>query len=504
MSNCDQLTLLTCEEMARADKAASNQGVSGLELMEKAGRSVADVAMDMAPFGSCIVVLCGPGNNGGDGFVAARYLQERGRSVVLGLLGDANQLRDDAFEMAHRFQGKVHAMSSKLLDGAGLVVDALFGAGLSRAIDEQSDLAKLFSEIRRRQIPVLAVDVPSGLHGDLGRADGEVLPARRTVTFFRRKPGHLLQPGRELCGDVIVADIGMPPDVLQVSDVLERERQLWANAPALWFGLLPNLVAADHKYRRGHALVVSGATEMSGAARLAARAALRIGAGLVTVAAPEKTLIPHAAQLNAILLARAESGEDVRQLLTDRRKNTVVLGPGLGLDDSQSAKLMAALNSEASVVLDADALTLSAGLSADVFESIGRTPARPVVLTPHEGEFSRLFPEIRGCKLGRCRSASVQSGAIVVLKGADTVVAAPDGRAVINENAPPWLATAGSGDVLAGMIGGLLAQGMPGFEAACAAVWLHGAAGAAYGRGLIAEDVVELLPSVLQETAMRM
>ncbi len=503
MSNCDELRLLTCAEMARADKAASEMGVSGLELMEAAGRSVADVAMDMAPFGGRIVVLCGPGNNGGDGFVAARYLQERGRTVALGLLGDADRLRGDALEMARRFQGDVHVVSPRLLDEAVLVVDAVFGAGLSRAIDEQSELAELFRDIRRRQIAVLAVDVPSGLHGDLGRAEGEVLPARQTVTFFRRKPGHLLLPGRDLCGDVVVAAIGMPPDVSEARDVLERERQVWANGPTLWLERLPSLAADDHKYRRGHALVVSGAIEMSGAARLAARAALRIGAGLVTVAAPQKTLAPHAAQLNAILLAVGESEEDLRRLLMDRRKNAVVVGPGLGLGDRQRAKLMAVMMSEAGVVLDADALTLAADARADVFGCIKRSESRPVVLTPHEGEFGRLFAGASGCKLERCRRAAVHSGAVVVLKGADTVVAAPDGRAVINENAPPWLATAGSGDVLAGMIGGLLAQGMPGFEAACAAVWLHGAAGAEYGYGLIAEDIVEMLPDVLQKAAER-
>ncbi len=497
MQNFDQLRLLTCAEMGRADLVATRLGVSGLELMENAGRAVADAAMDMVPAGGRIVVLCGPGNNGGDGFVAARYLAERGRAVGVGLFGDRDQLRGDAGEMARRYQGDVCELSLALITEAELVIDALFGAGLSRGIDDNSDLADLFKAIARRGAAVLAVDVPSGMSGDLGRAEGGVLAAQRTITFFRRKPGHLLMPGRKLCGDVLVADIGLPPGVLQAYGVSEGA-QVWANGPRLWQRHMPGLALDGHKYNRGHTVVASGGIEMSGAARLAARAALRIGSGLVTVAAPNDALMAHAGQLNAILLAYGQDAEELRQLLEDPRKNAVVIGPGLGLGDDPRARVKTVLASQAAVVLDADALTIAATASEEVFNSIKRMDDRSVVLTPHEGEFARLFQDVAGSKLDRARIAAQRSGGIIVLKGADTVIAAPDGRAVINENAPPWLATAGSGDVLAGIIGGLLAQGMPAFEAASAAVWLHGAAAARFGLGLIAEEIVEMLPTVLQ------
>lgn len=495
----DRLQLLTCTEMGRADRAAVELGTSGLELMEKAGQAVADAAMDMVPVGADIVVLCGPGNNGGDGFVAARRLAACGRTVTVGLLGSRDALRGDAAEMARRYRGDVSQVSSALVDRAALVIDALFGAGLSRPIDDDSALAEVFRSIETCDAAVLAVDVPSGMNGDLGRADGAVLPADRTVTFFRRKPGHLLMPGRELCGEVVVADIGMPPGVLQAKGVLAAQARNWSNGTSIWQAHWPAVALGGHKYHRGHAVVVSGNIEMSGAARLAARAALRIGSGLVTVASPRDAMVAHAGQLNAILLAHCETLEDLHRLLSDPRKNTFVIGPGLGLAKASRERVLAVLASLAATVLDADALTVMAPAPDDLFAAIKVRAGAPAVLTPHSGEFTRLFGDGPGSKLDRTRAAALQCGGIVVLKGADTVIAAPDGRAVINENAPPWLATGGSGDVLAGMIGGLLAQGMPAFEAACAAVWMHGAAATRFGRGLIAEDIVEMLPAAMQE-----
>ncbi|MGI9480576.1 MAG: NAD(P)H-hydrate dehydratase [Hyphomicrobiaceae bacterium] len=495
----DTLRLITCTEMARVDQAAVQLGTRGLVLMENAGRAVARVAIDRVPVGGRVVVLCGPGNNGGDGFVVARLLAERGRDVVVGLLGERDSLKGDAAEMAGRYGGALAPVSPELVAGAELVVDALFGAGLTRPIDASGVIAELFAAVAGLAVPVVAVDVPSGLDGDRGSAGGAVLPATCTVTFFQRKPGHLLLPGRQLCGELTVADIGMPTGVLEAAGLSDAVVPLWANAPALWRRELPAVTPDGHKYSRGHAVVVSGGTEMSGAARLAARAALRSGAGLVTVAAPDDALPAHASQLNAILLAKADGAEGLEQVLSDSRKNAVVIGPGLGLGADTFERVMAALSASAAVVLDADALTAAADAYDTLFDAIAEKADRPTVLTPHDGEFARLFGDVPGSKLERARDAAERSGAVVVLKGADTVVAAPDGRAVINENAPPWLATAGSGDVLAGMIGGLLAQHMPEFEAACAAVWMHGAAARRFGRGLIAEDIVELLPAVWQD-----
>lgn len=494
--------ILTCTQMARADQCAIAAGVHGLDLMERAGHAVASAAIDMVPPGSRVAVLCGPGNNGGDGFVVARILQLCGREVVVGLFGACDQLHGDAAEMARRYAGNINALTPELVVGADLIIDAIFGAGLSRPVAPDGDIGAVFAAVVAVRAPVLAVDVPSGLNGDSGCAEGAVLEAASTVTFFRRKPGHLLLSGRELCGDVTVADIGIPQEVLHNSKVLDGDAAIYANAPALWRARFPQVDVGGHKYRRGHAVVVSGGIGMSGASRLAARAALRIGAGLVTVAAPPEAVPAHAAQLNAILLTSIDNAEDLTRLLADRRKNTVVIGPGLGRSDTALEQVLAALSSPAAIVLDADALTVAGGAASRVFEAIKQNSERPVVLTPHDGEFSRLFGDDGGAatvsKLERVRDASGRCGGVVVLKGADTVIAAPDGRAAINDNAPPWLATAGSGDVLSGMIGGLLAQGMPGFEAACAAVWLHGAAAASFGRGLIAEDLVEELPGLLQ------
>ncbi|MBU2532885.1 MAG: NAD(P)H-hydrate epimerase, partial [Alphaproteobacteria bacterium] len=337
------LRLLTCARMARADQAAMAFGVPGLELMENAGRAVAEVATDMTPGLGRVAVLCGPGNNGGDGFVAARYLAARGRRVTLGLLGDRDKLSGDAGEMARRYTGKIEAVSADVLAGADLVVDALFGAGLSRPIERDGVIAGVFSEIVSRGIAVLAVDVPSGLDGDCGVAGGAVLPADRTVTFFRLKPGHLLLPGRDLCGALTVADIGIPAAVLEPPYQDDDAALAFANGVGLWRHALPQPARSGHKYSRGHAVIVSGGIAMSGAARLAARAAQRIGAGLVTVAAPPAAIAAHAAQLNAILLSEGQEPEDLRQLLSDERKNAVVIGPGLGVGGRGSERVTTVL-----------------------------------------------------------------------------------------------------------------------------------------------------------------
>jgi hydroxyethylthiazole kinase-like uncharacterized protein yjeF len=323
---------------------------------------------------------------------------------------------------------------------------------------------------------------------------GVAIDALATVTFFRLKPGHLLYPGRSYCGDTILADIGIPESVL---DTIEPKT--FANEPELWLDHFPWPEATGHKYRRGHSVVVSGPLWSTGAARLAARGALRAGSGLVTVASPADALAVNAAQLTAIMVRPCDDADALSAMLKDERKNVVVIGPGAGVGERLKAMVLTSLRSKAAVVLDADALTSFAGDSTTLFKGImGRTA--PVILTPHEGEFGSLFGKIRAAsKLDAAREGASRSGATVLLKGPDTVVASPDGRASINATTSPFLATAGSGDVLAGMIGGLLAQAMPAFEAASAAAWLHGAAALGFGPGLIAEDLGEMLPEVLRE-----
>ena len=532
------LELLTTTEMALADRAAVAAGIPSLDLMETAGRAVAAEAARMVAPGVCVSVLCGPGNNGGDGFVAARYLREWGFPVRLACLVPEATLRGDAAEMARRWPGETEALSAADTDtlsplrpiwAADLLVDALFGAGLSRDLDGASaDIVRRINRLRAASHPrqnaprILAVDVPSGLDGTTGAVRGIAVEADRTITFFRRKPGHLLMPGRRLCGEVVVADIGIPPAVLP--GIAPRT---FANAPRLWQHARPDLALDSHKYTRGHAVVVSGPPDSTGAARLGARGALRAGAGLVTVASPRAAFPVNAAHLTAIMLKPFDVPAGLERILADKRLNAVLIGPGCGVGAETRDMTRIALASGAAIVLDADALTSfaesesgadvspatgafgfvpaarlsSTALPADLFVAIKAGAPRPVVLTPHEGEFKRLFPGIAGDKLGRARRAAAESGAVIVLKGPDTVVAHPDGRAAINENAPPWLATAGSGDVLAGFLTGLLAQQMRPFEAAAAAVWLHGACAAHFGPGLIAEDIPESLPAVLRSLA---
>ncbi|KAB2913371.1 MAG: NAD(P)H-hydrate dehydratase [Hyphomicrobiaceae bacterium] len=500
--------------MGRADRLAVARGVPTSALMESAGRAVAAEAGRLArDRGAQIVVACGPGNNGGDGFVAARLLRDQGFSVRVGLLGDRGALKGDAAEAATRWGEPVAELSPATLAGADLIVDALFGAGLSRPLERPA--AEIVAAVNASGKPVLAVDVPSGLNGTTGRAEGAVVQATCTVTFFRLKPGHLLLPGRALCGDARVADIGIPDDVLG-----EIAPRAFANSPSSWLAVYPWPRLEAHKYTRGHTVVVSGPADSTGAARMGARAALRAGSGLVTIVGSASATAINATHATAVMVKAVSGDSAVREFLADERRNSVLIGPGAGVGPATAATVLTVLASSAAAVLDADALTSFAVIEgeapvraagfgfvirsaepeptgAGLFEAIAARKA-PVVITPHEGEFKRLFGEMTGSKLERARRAAEISGAVVILKGADTVVAGPDGLAAINDNAPPWLATAGSGDVLGGFVAGLLAQHMPAFEAACAAVWLHGECANVFGPGLIAEDIPEALPQVLR------
>ena len=468
--------ILSPAEMYQADALAVVAGVPSLTLMENAGRAVAGEIVRR--YGARpTLVLCGPGNNGGDGFVCARYLKAWGWPVRLALYGERAAVTGDAAAMAALWDGEVEG--GMVAGGAGLIVDAIFGAGLSKPFPPEAAAA-----VNDAGVPVIAIDVPSGLDGGTGQPRGSSVRAEVTVTFFRKKPGHVLMPGRALCGDIVVADIGIPTKVLETISPQAAENA----SPRL-----PEPSVYGHKYRRGHAVVVSGGALNTGAARLAAQSALRIGAGLVTISGTRAALAVHASQITAVMLSDA----DLELLLADPRHNAVCIGPAAGVGAETRARTAIALRSGAACVVDADALTSFAATPRRLFDVIAEQPGRAVVMTPHDGEFSRLFKELDGTaesKLERARTAAVRSGAIVILKGADSVIAHPDGRARINTNAPPWLATAGSGDVLAGIVTGLLAQGMDGFEAASAAVWLHGAAASRHGaRGLTAETLVEAL-----------
>lgn len=480
------LALLSVAEMGQADALTIEGGTPGIDLMEHAGVAVAEAVMRRWPEHP-VAVLCGPGNNGGDGFVAARRLREAGRAVRLAAMAPVTSLKGDARLAADRWEGAVEPLDPSVLGGAPVVVDALFGAGLARPLEGAA--REIVELVNRRQLPCLAVDVPSGVHGDTGEILGAAPSCAATVTFFRPKPGHLLLPGRLACGEVEVADIGISAAVLD-----RLGPRCWANAPGLWRSALRWPSLADHKYSRGFALIFGGA-ELTGAARLAARAARRIGAGLVAIAAPRQAHAIYAADQPGTLTLLVDESGAARDLLADERRNAVLVGPGNGVGGATAGHALAALEARRAVVLDADALTSFAPDPGSLFAAI----RGDCVLTPHDGEFARLFPDLKeGGRLNRARVAARRCGAVVLLKGADTVIAAPDGRAAINRNAPADLATGGTGDVLAGMIVGLLAQGVPPFEAAAAATWMHGAAATAHGPGLIAEDLVDMLPGVLR------
>jgi hydroxyethylthiazole kinase-like uncharacterized protein yjeF len=488
--------LLTPMEMAEADRLAIEGGpFDGYALMRNAGIAVAAEALRRFPAACRFDVLCGPGNNGGDGYVAAQRLLESGAAVMLWCLGDPRPGTDAALAAADCMVPRQELEAYRPQHGT-VVIDALFGAGLARALSGPAAAAALALE--KTPLPVLAVDLPSGLSGETGRPLGPVLHAAATVTFFRKKPGHLLYPGRSLCGDVKLVDIGIPDRVL--ARVAPR---LFENDPVWWVHKIPVPAEETHKYARGHVGVFSGGPLATGAARLAARAAARMGAGAVTVLAPEAAAAINAAQLTAIMVRTINDAEALMAVAESRPATAYVFGPGLEVGAETRALGLALLAARPSrgVVLDASALRAFAEDQNALLAAIAANGERPVVLTPHESEFAALFPELKPAaipsKLERARAAARRAGAVVLLKGPDSVIAAPDGWAAINANGTPWLATAGSGDVLAGMIAALIVQGMPAFEATAASVWIHAEAGRTFGPGLIADDLPEALPPVI-------
>lgn len=490
------MEVLTTAEMERADRLTIAVGTPGFSLMLSAGQAVAEAAADLVEEGP-IVVVAGGGNNGGDGFVAAAELAARGREVSVILLCERDSLRGDAASAAKGWKFPVLPFNPQAIGKPALIIDALFGAGLNRPVEGEP--YAMIEAINGNGAPVLSVDLPSGINGTTAAVMGIAINATETVTFFRRKPAHLLMPGRMHCGRrVRVADIGIDAGVLA-----EIKPQTFENAPQSWRRSFPVPRIDGHKYARGHAVIVSGDIAATGAARLAARGCLRAGAGLVTLASPRDALAVNAAALTAVMVQAIDSVVEFAEWLSDRRLNALVIGPGTGVGERTRDFVLTALSAQRSLVLDADALSSFAAAPDRLFEAITGSHDRQVVLTPHEGEFPRLFSDISNkhpnrSKLERVRAAAERSGAVVLLKGPDTVVASPDGRATIASNAPPWLATAGAGDVLAGMIAGLLAQGVAAFEAASIGAWMHGEAAREAGPGLIAEDLPEVLPAVFR------
>ena len=486
--------ILSVDGHRAADSFAIGNGVPGLTLMEAAGQAVAaEIRRRWSPRPA--QVLCGPGNNGGDGFVVARLLAAAGWPVTVALFGRREDYRGDAAAMLQRWDGPVIDLADVRPGEAGLIIDALFGAGLSRPLTGEP--FKLAHRIVDTHSPVVAIDVPSGVFGDSGANGGCSFSAGLTVTFHRLKPAHVLEPGKSLCGEVVLADIGIPGGWESEADPVAA-----LNDPSLWPDL-PRLSPGHiHKHQRGRLCVVSGASDATGAARLAVQAGLRAGAGLVTLLSPPAALQVNAMHLTAVMLDRMKAAEDLIQALDARRATAAVIGPGCGVGEATRRLVFAATAREAALVLDADALTSFEGDADHLFSHL-RTHD---VLTPHDGEFRRLFPDLFSharSKIERAKMAADRAGCTILYKGSDTVIASPEGRVRVNNHAGPDLATAGAGDVLAGIIGGLLARGASGFDAASAGAWLHGDAGLRLGQGLIAEDLADVLPQVFADLARR-
>ncbi|WP_343314134.1 NAD(P)H-hydrate dehydratase [Brucella sp. BE17] len=496
--------LLSPDEMGDADRWTIESGIrDGFSLMLAAGKSVADVAGGMFSREMPVAVLCGPGNNGGDGYVAAQYLLEAGFEVVC-FCSTLPRNGSDALRASVFYKGDVRGIAQFSPASFGGVVDALYGAGLTREIHGAEAIA--IAALNGSGLPVVAVDLPSGVSGESGQAQGVVVTATTTVTFFRKKPGHLLQPGRALCGVLHVTDIGISDTVLSKA----IKPQTFENAPELWSQNLPVLSVDAHKYSRGHVAVFSGPMHSTGAARLSALAAARSGAGAVTLLSPTDAMTTNAAHLTSIMVRESNTADDAERFILDRKVAAAVLGPGFGnralaRDYTQMLSGSDATTAFKGLVLDADAIVAFEDNPQQLFD-IRKNAKTDLIMTPHEGEFRRLFPDIAAhdtSKLDKARMAAKRANAVIVYKGPDTVIAAPDARAAINTNGTPLLATAGSGDVLAGIICGLLAQTMPAFEAACAAVWVHGDTARRFGHGLIAEDLPQLLPNTWSVLAKR-
>ncbi|RKR03026.1 NAD(P)H-hydrate dehydratase [Maricaulis maris] len=491
--------ILAAADCAACDRYAVENGVMSQSLMRKAGEAVATaIRTRWAP--RPVLVLAGPGNNGGDGLIAAASLRESGWPVRVVLFAEPASLTDDAAWAFGVWGEAVERAHGVDIDKTGLVVDALFGAGLSRAIS--GDAARWIEQLQRartpqrgRAVPVIAVDLPSGVAGDAHMSEGSVLTADLTVTFHARKLAHLIEPFAGLCGEVVCADIGIPDGWQQLVAPIAQEVVApdWPAARSTGGG--------DHKHQRGRVAVFSGGASATGAARLAARAALRAGSGLVTVCSPPSAHLVNAGHLTAAMLTRWDGAADTARVLADLRAQSAVLGPAMGVGDGSRESVLSALSTGLPLVLDADALTSFADTPDILFDALH--PA--CVLTPHQGEFDRLFAHRlrRGSKFDRAVGAAGLAGCTVLLKGPATVIASPGRVPFINRHASAWLATAGSGDVLAGMIASGLASGLSPHDAAAGAAWLHGAAGRRLGAGLIAEDLPEELPVVLQALRRR-
>ena len=465
------LPIVTAAQMRALEADAIAAGTPAWALMESAGLAAARAVAAFAG-GLPTLVLCGSGNNGGDGYVMARILRSWGWQVRIAAL--APPLTVDAQVAAAHWDGPVEPLNETTVS-APVLIDALFGIGLSRSIDETivTGLHRLAAAARI----VVAIDLPTGVSTDDGRCLSAPVAADMTVTFGAAKPAHVLHPAAAYCGRLVIAEIGLAPEHSLITRV---------GCP-----ILPPLASGVHKFTRGHVLIAGGPKTSASAARLTALAAQRAGAGYVTLLSPADALDGNAAHPGSVVLARADTPAELAAAASDARVSAIAAGPGFGLGERRDA-LRALMTVGTPIVLDADVFSLFSGDAAGLKAAL----SGPAVLTPHQGEFRRLFGDLPGSKIDQVRLAAQSVGSVVLLKGPDTVIADPAGRVAVCNRGTADLATAGSGDVLTGIIAALLARGLSPFDAACAGAWLHAEAGCRAGHGLIAEDLIDRVAAV--------
>ncbi len=475
--------ILTAEQICKASALTIEAGTTAKELMHSFGHEVTDLIRSLYKR-QPVLILAGPGKNGSDGLVIANHILEQRWPVRVCFIGNVDELSTEAKAAYEKYPWEILSLSELGQIEEDLIIDSLFGSGLNREI--ASPLSDLIHDLNQSSKQIISLDIPSGIGSESGQILGMAFKATHTISFLRPKFGHLLFPGKAHCGQLHLINSGILEATVSALRV-----KYWQNEPFYWRSLFPRPKTSDHKYSRGHALIFGG-DRMTGAARLTARAARRTGAGLVTIASHDQVRSVYQYDTGVIV----DSWENWDKLLNDPRIGTVAIGPGAETTMLKSY-VISLCKYKKRMVLDADVLTAFSNERDFLFQNIQSNS----VLTPHEGEFRKLFPELIDAPIGRVQQAleaAKQSRSIVVFKGNQTVIAAPDGRAFFNNGAPPTLATAGTGDVLTGIITGLLAQGVPAFEASAMAVWIHGEAAKQFGAGLIAEDLPDLLPSVFE------
>ncbi|PPR34247.1 MAG: Bifunctional NAD(P)H-hydrate repair enzyme Nnr [Alphaproteobacteria bacterium MarineAlpha6_Bin3] len=482
-------TVLTCKDHTDLDKKTIKKFMSGYKLMENAGKIIFEIIKKKFNKNKNIKILCGSGNNGGDAFIVAKLLKENGfKNIELFCLITKNKLKGDAKLAAEKININIQNISNLKITKGNLIIDGLLGSGLNKNI--AGNLKKIIEKINSKNHYCISIDIPSGINGDTGEIKGVAVKSDLTITFTKKKPGHLISPGKEYSGDVIVKNIG-----IDLKKLFFKPR-IYENNPNIWKKDFPWPNQNSHKYTRGFTLIICG-EKITGASRLAARGAARIGCGLLCLGVPKKSFNIYATENPIALIETIDDEADLKNILKDKRINTILIGPGLGVNKKKLNLILKVIKDKKRiVVLDADALKNN-------FKKIAEKSNSEIIVTPHYGEFSKILKNLKIKKtndnLSLAKKFVKKTKYNLLLKGNSTIISSNDGKIVINTNSSPFLATGGSGDVLAGMITGLIAQGMKIFESCCAATWIHGEIAKKLGPGLIAEDLPDMIPKILKK-----